>query len=144
MSSSSKNENTEARETEISKTLAEKQETSEECEEFEGAPQTDSEEKETCEQKLTEKGKQYQKDILDSKVKASSTKLRQEIEKIKKLISSSAQAEHRGKHYTAKEILSTKLKKNSMKLVTLCITCSKAKMKEMPRIVTSIYATESA
>ena len=44
----------------------------------------------TRKRNLTEKGKQYQRDILDSKVKASSTKLRQEIEKIKELISSSS------------------------------------------------------
>jgi len=77
MSSSLKNENTKARESEISKTLSEKQETSEECKEFEGAPQANSEEKETRERKLTKKGKKYQRDILGSKVKAStrSTKL---------------------------------------------------------------------
>jgi len=49
MCSSSKNTNTEARETESSKTLAEEHETSEKCKEFEGAPQTDSEIKETLE-----------------------------------------------------------------------------------------------
>ena len=75
-------------ETEGSKTLTEEHETSEKCEEFEGAPQTSSQIKETRERKPTEKGRQYQRDILDSKVKASSTKLRQEIEKIKELISS--------------------------------------------------------
>ena len=92
MSSSSRDENTEleAGETEGSKTLAEEHETSEKCEEFEDAPQTSSQIKETCERKPTEKGRQYQRDILDSKVKVSSTKLRQEIEKIKELISSSS------------------------------------------------------
>ena len=63
---------------------------SEKCDEFEGAPQRNSEIKETRERKPTEKGRQDQRDILDSKVKASSTKLRQEIEKIKELISSSS------------------------------------------------------
>lgn len=54
MSSSSGDENTEleARETEGSKTLAEEHETSERCEEFEDAPQKDSEIKETRERKL--------------------------------------------------------------------------------------------
>ena len=92
MSSSSRDENTEleARETEGPKTLSEEHETSEKYEECEGAPQTNSQIKETREQKPTEKGRQYQRDILNSKVKASSTKLRQEIEKIKELISSSS------------------------------------------------------
>ena len=63
---------------------------SEKCDEFEGAPQRNSEIKETRERKPTEKGRQDQRDILDSKVKASSTELRQEIEKIKELIGSSS------------------------------------------------------
>ena len=92
MSSSSRDENKEleARETEGSKTLAEEHGMSEKCEEFEGAAQRNSEIKETCERKPTEKGRQDQRDILNSKVKASSTELRQEIEKIKELISSSS------------------------------------------------------
>jgi len=87
MSSSSKNENTKARKTESEKHSPKNRKQRKNAKEFKGLPQTDSEEKETRERKLTEKGKQYQRDILDSKVKASSTKLRQEITKIKELIS---------------------------------------------------------
>ena len=128
MSSSSKNTNTKARETESSKTLAEEHKRSEKCEEFKGAPQTDSEIKETRERKLTEKGKQYQRDILNTKVKASSTKLRQEIEKIKDLTSSSGtsfETLHRERDTL------DQIKKNLTMLITHFITCSKTKKRSL-------------
>ncbi|KAL9967303.1 hypothetical protein ACROYT_G025503 [Oculina patagonica] len=88
MSSGSKEENREA--DEIAKSLAE-HENEEKCEESEGAAsgKTDGKIKEKRERKLTEKGKEYQREVLDSKRKAASTKLRQKIEKIKSLINSS-------------------------------------------------------
>ena len=92
MSSGSKEENTEA--DEIAKSLAEQRENEETFEESEGAAsgKTDGKIKETRERKLTEKGREYQREVLDSKRKAASTKLRQKIEKIKSLINSSETA----------------------------------------------------
>ena len=88
MDSSSNEENTEANK--IDKSLAEEHEITETFEEFEGAAsgKTDGEIKESRERKLTEKGRQYQKELLDSKRKAASTKLRQKIEKIRASINS--------------------------------------------------------
>lgn len=82
MNSSLKEENTEANK--IDKSLAEEHEIAETFEEFEGAAsgKTDDEIKESRQRKLTEKGRQYQKELVESKRKAASTKLRQQIEKI--------------------------------------------------------------
>ena len=92
MSSGSKEENIEA--DEIAKPLAE-HENQEKCEESEGAASgnlKDDKIKENRERKLTEKGKEYRREVLDSTRKAASTKLRQKIEKIKNLINSSEPA----------------------------------------------------
>jgi len=91
MSSGSKEENTEA--DEIAKSPAE-HESEEKCEESKGAAsgKTDDKIKEKRERKLTEKGKEYRREVLDSTRKAASTKLRQKIEKIKSLINSSEPA----------------------------------------------------
>ena len=48
----------------------------------------DGEVKEKRQRKLTEKGKQYKNEILESDLKAASTRIRQYIEKIRELISS--------------------------------------------------------
>ena len=81
---SSKSTEKEEIETNKDELVEEKTTNSKECQKFEGA--ASGEIKDSRQRKPTEKGSEYKKDLLDSKQRACSSKLRKELDKIKELL----------------------------------------------------------
>ena len=126
---SSKSTEKEEIETYKDELVEEKTTNSKECQEFEGA--ASGEIKDSRQRKPTEKGREYKKDLLDSKQRACSSKLRKELDKIKELLDRDQPP-----------WVSLQLTRDNITLITNFTNSSTQKKKGNPRIAGSIFRIE--